>query len=113
MELLPQELKRNLPPLYSQKSSSAPIACAKLFTPDAGWTWFITEGSEEEDGDWLLFGYVIGLDEEWGYFLLSEIASIRSPLGLAVERDLWFQPGPIDEVLRRQRPSHKQIGTPK
>jgi len=56
MDLLPQELKRILPPLYSQKSSSAPIVNAKLFTPDAGWTWFITEGSEEEDGDWLLFG---------------------------------------------------------
>ena len=113
MDLLPEELKRILPPLYSQKSSSAPIVHGKLFTPDAGWTWFITEGSEEEDGDWLLFGYVIGLEEEWGYFLLSEIASVQGPLGLPVERDLWFQPGPIDEVLRRERPSHKEIGTPR
>jgi len=23
---------------------------------------------------------------------------------IPVERDLWFQPGPIDEVLRRERP---------
>jgi hypothetical protein len=103
MDLLPQELRNTLPLLYSQESSSAPIVHAKLFTPDAGWTWFITEGSEE-DGDWLLFGYVIGLEEEWGYFLLSEIASVQGPLGLPVERDLWFQPGPIDEVLRRERP---------
>jgi hypothetical protein len=113
MDLLPPELKKLLPPLYSQKSSSAPIVHGKLFTPDAGWTWYITEGSEEEDGDWLLFGYVIGLEEEWGYFLLSEIASVQGPLGLAVERDLRFQPGPIDEVLRHERPSHKEIGTPK
>ena len=103
MDLLPQELRKTLPSLYSQESSCAPIVHAKLFTPDAGWTWFITEGSEE-DGDWLLFGYVIGLEEEWGYFLLSEIASVRGPLGLPVERDLWFQSGPIDEVLRRERP---------
>ena len=103
MDLLPQELRKTLPSLYSQESSCAPIVHAKLFTPDARWTWFITEGSEE-DGDWLLFGYVIGLEEEWGYFLLSEIASVRGPLGLSVERDLWFQPGPIDEVLRRERP---------
>jgi hypothetical protein len=101
MDLLPQELRKTLPSLYSQESSRAPIVHAKLFTPDAGWTWFITEGSEE-DGDWLLFGYVIGLEEEWGYFLLSEIASAQGPLGLPVERDLWFQPGPIDEVLRRE-----------
>ena len=80
-----------------------PIVHAKLFTPDAGWTWLITEGSEQPDGDWLLFGYVMGLEEEWGYFLLSEIVSVRGPLRLPVERDLWFQPGPIDEVLRRER----------
>ena len=105
MDLLPEELRKALPPLYSQESSGSPTAYAKFFTPDGGWTWFVTEGSEEEDGDWLLFGYVIGLEEEWGYFSLSEIAGIRGPLRLPVERDLWFQTGPIDEVLRRERPS--------
>ena len=40
-----------------------------------------------------------------GVSLLSEIASARGPLGLPVERDLWFKPGPIDEVLRRERPT--------
>ena len=93
MELLPVELRKTLPPLYSQGSCPAPIVHVKLFTPDAAWPWFITEASEE-DGDWLLFGYVIGLEGEWGHFLLSEIASIRGPLGLAVERDLWFEPMP-------------------
>src|SRR5579863_2385831 len=105
MDLLPERLRKTLPPLYSQESSGAPVVHAKFFTPDAEWTWLITEGSEQNDGDWLLFGYVIGLEEEWGYFLLSEIASIRGPLGLAVERDLWFKPGPINEVLHRERPS--------
>jgi len=51
-----------------------------------------------------LFGYVIGLEEEWGYSLLSEIAGIRGPLRLPVERDLCFQPCLIDDVLRRERP---------
>jgi len=105
MDFLPEELRKALPPLYSQESSGSPKAYAKFFTPDAGWTWLVTEGSEEEDGDWLLFGYVIGLEEEWGYFSLSEIADIRGPLRFPVERDLWFQPGPINEVLRRERPS--------
>src|SRR5580692_8574418 len=80
MDLLPEELRKALPPLYSQESSGSPKAYAKFFTPDAGWTWLVTEGSEEEDGDWLLFGYVIGLEEEWGYFLLSEITGLRGPL---------------------------------
>ena len=38
MDLLPQELTKILPPLYSQESTIVPIVHAKLFTPDAGWT---------------------------------------------------------------------------
>ena len=105
MELLPVELRKTLPPLYSQESCPTPIAHVKLFTLDSSFTWYVTEGEEQEDGDWLLFGLVIGLEEEWGYSLLSEIASVRGPLGLPVERDLWFKPGPIDQVLSRGRPS--------
>jgi hypothetical protein len=76
-----------------------------LFTPDSSFTWYVTEGAEQEDCDWLLFGLVIGFEEEWGYSLLSEIAAARGPLGLSVERDLWFKPCPVDQVLRRERPS--------
>jgi hypothetical protein len=104
MELLSVELRKTLPPLYSQESCPTPIVHVKLFTPDSSFTWFVTEGAEQEDGDWLLFGLVIGFEEEWGYSLLSEIAIARGALGLPVERDLWFKPGPIDQVLRRERP---------
>ena len=55
MELLPVELRKTLPPLYSQESCPAPIAHVKLFTPDSSFTWYVTEGAEQEDGDWLLF----------------------------------------------------------
>src|SRR6202035_2106909 len=92
MELLPVELRKTLPPLYSQESCPTPIVHVKLFTPDSSFTWFVTEGAEQEDGDWLLFGLVIGFEEEWGYSLLSEIASARGPLGLPVERDLCSSP---------------------
>jgi hypothetical protein len=105
MELLPVELKKTLPPLYSQESCPTPIAHVKLFTPDSSFTCYVTEGGEQEDGDWLLFGYATGLEEKWGYFLLSELAGIRGSLGLAVERNLWFQPGPIAEMIRRAHAS--------
>src|SRR5690242_6522565 len=110
MELLPVELRKTLPPLYSQESCPTPIVHVKLFTPDSSFTWYVTEGAEQEDGDWLLFGLLIGFEKEWGYSLLSEIASARGPLGLPVERDLWFKPGPIDQVLRRGRPSAAREG---
>ena len=50
MELLPVELRKTLPPLYSQESCLTRIVHVKLFTPDSSFTWFLTEGAEQEDG---------------------------------------------------------------
>ena len=100
MKLLTQELRRRLPPLYSQENTKDPTVHAKFFTPDSNWTWFATEGSEEE-GDVRFFGYVIGFEEEWGYFVLSELESARGPLGLPIERDLYFKPGSFSAILKR------------
>jgi len=102
MKLLTEEVRAQLPPLYSQENAADPIVHAKFFTPDAGWTWFATEGGTDR-GEYLFFGYVIGLEEEFGYFALSELESIRGQLGLPVERDLYFTPGPLSEVLKRFR----------
>lgn len=74
-------------------------AAIKYFTPDAGWTWFVTEGEEDEER-FLFFGYVIGFEREWGYFSLNELQSVRGPLGLAVERDLYFKPKPLSEAIK-------------
>jgi DUF2958 family protein len=89
MELLTAALRAGLPPLYSQEKIPDPIVHVKFFTPDANWTWLITEGSADED-DFRLFGYVIGFEEEWGYIMLSELESARGPLKLPIERDLYF-----------------------
>lgn len=102
MELLTDELRRELPPLYAQDGAKDPKVYIKFFTPDANWTWFATEGSPNAD-DFMFFGYVIGLEEEWGYFALSELKSARGPLGLPIERDLYFQQGAMNEVLARFR----------
>lgn len=98
MKLLDDELRRRLPALYSQEAEADPIVHAKFFTPDAQWTWYVTEGQSEE-ADFRFFGFVRGLEEEWGYFLLSELESARGPLGLPIERDLYFTPGRFTEVV--------------
>jgi hypothetical protein len=100
MELLPDEVRKTLPPLYAQEGESEHTVHVKFFTPDANWTWYATEGSPEGD-DFIFFGYIIGLANEWGYFSLNELKTIRGPLGLAIERDLYFTPAPISEALRR------------
>lgn len=100
MVLITGEIKKQLPTLYAQEQTPDPICFLKLFTPDANWTWYITEGSEQEDGDWMLFSKVVNHicpEGEIGYVLLSELENIRGPLGLAVERDLYWTPKPLSQ----------------
>lgn len=98
MELLTQALRETLPALYSQEADPDPIVHAKFFTPDSNWTWYVTEGSPDGD-DFRFFGYVKGHEEEWGYFLLSELQSACGPHGLPIERDLYFAPGRFHDVV--------------
>ena len=97
MKLLTDELRAVLPPLYAQENTKDPMVYAKFFTPDSSWTWYVTEGSAEEH-DFIFFGYVIGLEREWGYFSLIELESVRGPLGLPIERDLYFEPKRFGEL---------------
>src|SRR5437762_2820865 len=46
-------------------------------------------------------GYVCGHEEEWGYFLLSELESVRGPAGLTAVRDLHFKSEPFSHVLEQ------------
>ena len=98
MTLLTDELRARLPRLYSQEAEPEPTVYAKFFLPGTGWTWYVTEGSPEGE-DFLFFGFVVGLESEFGYFLLSELEAVRSPLGLEVERDLAFREGKLTDVV--------------
>ena len=98
MELLTGELRDSLPALYAQEADPDPIVYAKFFTPDSNWTWWVTEGSPAGE-DFRFFGYVQGQADEWGYFLLSELAGARGPLGLPIERDLHFTPGRFHDIV--------------
>lgn len=63
----------------------------KLFNPLGPATWIATE--LDEDGD-TLFGLAdLGFGcPELGSFSLHEIGGVRLPLGLAIERDIAFEP---------------------
>ncbi|MBP7052847.1 MAG: DUF2958 domain-containing protein [Phycisphaerae bacterium] len=104
MKLLSKEIRKKLPPLYAQEDKGGKaIVHMKLFTPDGSFTWYLTEGSPITDGsgkevDFHFFGLVDGLEKELGYVALSELESVRGPLGLPVERDLWWEPKTLDEI---------------
>jgi hypothetical protein len=95
--LLPPSVLETLPAWRATANEDDPIATVKLFLPDTAWTWYIVEF----DGDDTCFGLVIGHEVEAGYFLLSELEALRSPLlRLLVERDLYFKPTPLSELRR-------------
>ncbi|MBD1876957.1 DUF2958 domain-containing protein [Nodosilinea sp. FACHB-131] len=93
MQLLTEEIRQRLPQLYSQENVEDPIAQVKFFHPLSNWTWYATEF----DGEDQFFGLVQGLDEELGYFSLSEMQSIKVG-GLGIERDLHFTPTPLSKL---------------
>jgi len=101
MKLLTEKIKKRLPKLYETENVplEEKLVHAKLFTPDSSWSWFILEGEEQEDRDFVLFCWVVGLERELGYVSLRELESVRGPLGLPVERDLFFKARPLREVM--------------
>lgn len=66
-----------------------PVPVVKLFNPVGAATWLATE--LDEDGD-TLFGLAdLGFGcPELGSFSLGELASVRLPCGLGIERDASF-----------------------
>lgn len=66
-----------------------PAPVVKLFNPLGAATWLATELGEDDD---TLFGLAdLGFGcPELGCFSLSEIASLRLPFGLGIERDIGF-----------------------
>ena len=67
------------------------------------WTWYATEF----DGKDTFFGLVQGIEEELGYFSLTELQRNHGRWGLSIERDRGFRPTTlqalIDECNQRNR----------
>jgi len=98
--LLDQGTREKLPPLYSNEEKGLDaLAQVKFFTPDSNWTWY----ASEFDGEDLFFGLVDGLETELGYFSLRELQEAHGPMGLAIERDLYYEPKSLRELLEMHR----------
>jgi len=97
--LLTQELRdmllangRRQQPLRGTPAELDFLPVVKLFTPDAGATWLLTE-LDPDDPD-IAFGLCdLGVGfPELGSVRISELEAIRGRLGLPVERDRHFRP---------------------
>lgn len=99
MQLLTKDLRdkllangRQQQPLRGTRNEIDFVPVVKLFTPDAGATWLLTE-IDPDDPD-IAFGLCdLGLGfPEIGSVSLAELTAVRGRLGLPVERDLHFRP---------------------
>jgi hypothetical protein len=109
MKLLTKAIISKLPAIYSTEKipTEEKIAIVKFFDPSGSWTWYAVEGSPEvtvgEHGedvdDFMFFGYVKGHENEWGSFCLSQLQSVKGRFGLGIERDLYFKPTPMRDIL--------------
>jgi len=98
MELITEELKKIMKDyaLYSQENEKDPMVLAKFFNPSGAGTWYLTEYDPLQH---LGFGYVTGLGgDELGYISLEEMAEIRLPGGLTIERDLYWTTCRLSEI---------------
>ena len=89
-----EELKRQLPPVYSQENVANPMVWVKYFHPLSYWIWYGFEYDEED----IFFGWVSGFQDELGYFSLREMEGVGVMLG--VERDLHsIGPHPLHATI--------------
>jgi hypothetical protein len=96
MQLLTNEIKKILPPLYRTENipQEHKEIIVRFFNPTGNQSWEIFEGDETEDGDWRFFGNCdLGFGSpELGYVMLSELESVNVGFGLGIERDICVGP---------------------
>ena len=106
MQLITPELREQLI-ANGKRRDDDHVPVVKFFNPVGAATWLVTEMDPDEND--YLFGLAdLGMGfPELGGIGLSELQSYRGPLGLGIERDLYFRPKfPISvyaEAARRAR----------
>ena len=104
MELLTKELEARFAHVGRQEEQGDDaIVIAKFFTPDSSWTWWATEYDPETRE---FFGLVQGHETELGYFSLDELEAVTGPLGLHIERDIYWKESTLTSVRERINAHH-------
>lgn len=99
MKLMTKVLEKKMPKLYETEKNEEKIAIVKFFNPCGVGTWY---GIEYDPKERIFFGYVdLGNPDfaEYGYFSLEELESIKLPFGLKIERDLYFEPTNMKDII--------------
>lgn len=101
MQLLNDELREKLPPLYSgEEKGLDAVALVKFFTPDRSRrAWYVSEF----DGKDTFFGLEVGNGAELAYFSLWELQEVWGTLGMPVEVDPHYTPKTLYDLIVQHR----------
>ena len=92
----PSDIELNkIPRLYATEDVPAKDKVIHIHFFLASSDWYIAEF----DGDDTFFGLVEGHEKELGYFSLRELQSVRGMMGLPIERDLYWSPKMLQEIV--------------
>lgn len=98
--LITKEIAKKLPALYANDNKEAKDIKVPLKLFGGACTWYITEMDPESGTMFGLCDLGMGFPE-LGYVSLNELKSVRfPPLGLPVERDMWWNTNiTLDKVM--------------
>lgn len=88
-ELLETSLKE-VPSLMSQNGEKDPILYIRFVHPLTNWEWYISEYDSKEQR---CYGYVKGIEKEWGYFYLNDLFSVHALI------DMEFKPSKFRKIV--------------
>ena len=97
---LPDSLKEELIAEFKRpEGQKTGIAAIKYFNPAGVGTWWISEYDPEWDA---FFGIAKIHVAEYGYISRKELRETRLRMGLWIERDYYWTPKPLTEIMREQ-----------
>ena len=101
MKLFTKAILNKIPTLEATAETSIEdgVVICKFFNPAGAGTWYLTAYNPDQK---LAFGFVTLGDPdmaELGYISITELESIKLPMGLSIERDMHFDPMPLKEVM--------------
>ncbi len=98
MKLLTKELINRFHKLGTQDVED-PIIVAKFFNPAGSETWYAISYIPDEE---VIFCYMTGSwTDELGYTSLKELSELKLPLGLKIERDLYFKECKLSDIKKQ------------
>src|SRR5262245_60034046 len=107
MELLPHELRAQIPKLYRTRREADPTVWVKFFSPFFNWRWYIIE-CEKIDRVLIFCGWMVHRTEPGGRFIRTDLPSMAAYFGITIERDAGFVACRLSEVQERETESEPQ-----